>query len=131
MRHYLLLLLLLLSFNTLANTSDFDKTAENWLKLIDSEQYKASWQGTSDRFKNQVSEAQWQTALQQVRSPLGKIIKRTPINNKHHTSLPGMPDADYRVMQFNTEYEHKKDTVETLSMVKIEDVWYTIGYFIR
>ena len=108
-----------------------ENTSTNWLNMVDSGQYSKSWQGTSDRFKNRVSKAQWQMALEQVRTPLGKMLKRTPTDIQTHTSLPGLPTGTYRVLKYNTEYEHKSDAIETLSLQLVDEQWRVIGYFIK
>lgn len=127
----LFILICFIAFSAVANDKAYERSANNWLDLIDSGDYQASWQDTSDRFKNQVSEAQWQLALEQVRTPLGKVIKRSPLDSTSHTSLPGMPDGTYQVMQFSTQYENKRESIETLSMTLIDGKWQAIGYFIK
>lgn len=130
MKH-LLILMYFIALNVFASDKAYQTSANNWLALIDSGQYKASWQGTSDRFKNQVSEAQWVAALNQVRSPLGQLIARSPLDNTRHTSLPGLPDGTYHIMQYSTRYENKNESVETLSLTLIDGKWQVIGYFIK
>lgn len=126
-----LIFLLLFSANLLANQLEIEPAANEWLALIDKGEYATSWQGTSERFQRLVNEKQWQTALEQVRVPLGKLINRTLVEVTEHTKLPSMPDGRYKVFQFNTQYENKSQSTETLSMVFIDKKWQTIGYFIK
>jgi hypothetical protein len=49
----------------------------------------------------------------------------------YRTSLPGAPDGEYVVMQFNTSYTQKKSAVETVTMVLDKDgKWHVAGFFI-
>jgi hypothetical protein len=45
--------------------------------------------------------------LKAVRKPLGKVISREVKSKSHHTSLPGAPDGEYVVIQFDTSFENK------------------------
>lgn len=121
----------LLSFNVMANQTQVEPNATRWLSLVDNGQYAESWQGTSERFQRLVNEKQWQTALEQVRTPLGKLINRSLLDATEHTKLPGMPEGKYKMFQFNTQYENKTQSLETLSMALSDGQWQTIGYFIK
>ena len=47
-------------------------------------------------------------------------------------SLPGAPDGQYAVLQFDTSFENKAQAVETLTAVlEADGVWRVTGYFIR
>ena len=48
------------------------------------------------------------------------------------TSLPGAPDGKYVIIQFDTSFEHKKSTVETVTpMQEADGSWKVSGYFIK
>ncbi|MDE3270530.1 DUF4019 domain-containing protein [Pseudoalteromonas sp. G4] len=123
--------LLLFSANLLANEHEIEPAANEWLALVDKGEYATSWQGTSERFQRLVNEKQWQTALEQVRFPLGKLIHRNVIESTEHAKLPGMPEGRYQVIQFDTQFENKAQSIETLSMMFSDGKWQTIGYFIK
>jgi uncharacterized protein DUF4019 len=47
-------------------------------------------------------------------------------------TMPGAPDGDYVLLQFNTTFERKAAAVETVTMVREADgVWRVVGYFVR
>jgi hypothetical protein len=53
-------------------------------------------------------------------------------SKEYATSLPGAPDGEYVVIQFETSFENKNDAVETVTPMKDEDgKWRVSGYFIR
>ena len=106
--------------------------AEKWLSLIDGEKYAESWKGTSEYFRNAVKQEQWEQSMQSVRKPLGKIVSRRVKSKTYSTSLPGAPDGEYVVIQFETSFEKKKSAVETVTpMMDKDDRWRVSGYFIK
>ncbi len=48
------------------------------------------------------------------------------------TSLPGVPDGDYVVIQYEASFENKRSAVETITPVLDEDgAMRVAGYYIR
>jgi hypothetical protein len=103
-----------------------------WLTLIDNSQYTKSWETAAELFKNAVSKEQWNQSLTAVRKPLGKVIKRSVISQQYATSLPGAPDGEYVVIRYETSFEKKKSSIETVtSMLDRDGKWRVSGYFIK
>jgi hypothetical protein len=106
--------------------------AEQWLLLVDEGKYNQSWREAAKYFKNAVSQHKWQQSLQVVRSPMGKLISRKVKTQVYKTSLPGAPDGEYVVIQFETSFKNKKAAVETVTPMMDEDgVWRVSGYYIK
>jgi Protein of unknown function (DUF4019) len=106
--------------------------AEKWLILIDGERYAESWKEAAEYFKGAVKQEQWERSLIAVRKPLGKLISRKGKNKSYTTSLPGAPDGEYVVIQFDTSFENKKSAIETVtSMMDKDRKWRMSGYFIK
>jgi hypothetical protein len=106
--------------------------AADWLALVDGGKYGESWENTSQTFKTAVTRDQWEQVMQARRVPLGKLVSRKLKSAEYKTSLPGAPDGEYVVIQYDTSFEHKKTAVETVTpMVDKDDVWRVSGYFIR
>lgn len=67
-----------------------------------------------------------------VRKPLGKLISRKVKNKNYTTSLPGAPDGEYVVIQFETSFEKKKSAIETVTPMMDKDRnWRVSGYYIK
>jgi len=67
-----------------------------------------------------------------VRKPLGKVLSRKVINSTYTTLLPGAPDGQYVVIQFETSFENKHNAVETVTpMLEPNGQWRVSGYYIR
>ena len=48
------------------------------------------------------------------------------------TEMPGAPDGQYMVMQFDTSFANKKSTVETVTFdLEKDEQWKSSGYFIK
>lgn len=107
------------------------KAADAWLALVDAGKYAESWQQAAPLFQKQESAAAWQAALENVRTPLGKLVKRGLVDAKYTTTLPGAPDGQYWVIHETTVFEHKASAVETVIMVPADGGWKLAGYFIR
>ncbi|OGL42104.1 MAG: hypothetical protein A2161_19665 [Candidatus Schekmanbacteria bacterium RBG_13_48_7] len=119
-----------------AQDTDKEKTAvadaEKWLKMVDDGKYIDSWKQAAAYFKSAVKQDQWEQSLQAVRKPLGKLISRKVKSAKYMTSLPGAPDGEYVVIQFDTSFENKKSAVETVTpMLEKDGKWYVSGYYIK
>jgi hypothetical protein len=106
--------------------------AEKWLGLVDKGEYTESWKEAAAYFRNSVSEQKWEQAAQGVRKPLGELISRKVKTAMYKTSLPGAPDGEYVVMQFESSFANKKSAVETVTTVLDKaGKWRVVGYFIR
>ena len=106
--------------------------AEKWLAIVDAGNYAASWKEAAEYFRNAVKPEQWEQSMQAVRRPLGKLISRKMQTKSYKTSLPGAPDGEYVVIQFETSFENKKTAIETVSPMKDRDgKWRISGYYIK
>lgn len=106
--------------------------AEQWLALVDAGQFAESWQNAAGFFQAAVSQAQWQSSLTLVRKPLGNLVSRKLKSAKYSKTLPGVPDGEYVVVQFDTSFANKKEAVETITpMLDKDGKWKVSGYFIK
>ena len=106
--------------------------AREWLALVDDGKYGESWEEAAGLFKGAVSRQDWEKSLNGVRVPLGKVVSRKLTAKQYSTSLPGAPDGEYVVLQFETAFEKKGKAVETVTPMKDPDgTWRVSGYYIR
>ena len=109
-----------------------EKAATAWLGQIDAGKYAASWKEASAYFRGAVSEKSWSDALNGTRKPLGKLLSRKLTHSQSATSLPGAPDGNYFVMQFDASFGNKKGAVETVTFMQEKDgKWRAAGYYIK
>lgn len=107
-------------------------SAKKWLELVDSGRYAESWDTAAEYFKNAVEKERWEKKVAAAREPLGKVLWRKLKSKRYRTSLPGVPDGEYVVIQFRTSFANKQSTVETITpMLDKDGIWRVSGYFIR
>ena len=106
--------------------------AQAWLARIDSGSYATSWKEASGYFRGASTEKGWVDALTGVRKPLGNLVSRKLAKSQNAQSLPGAPDGNYVVMQFDTSFANKKSAVETVTFIEEKDgKWKAPGYYIK
>lgn len=106
--------------------------AQKWLALIDVGQYAKSWHESSAYFRNAVALDNWEQMLNATRRPLGALISRKVRSATHETSMPGAPDGEYVVIQFEASFANKKSAVETVTpMLEKHGDWRVSGYFMK
>ena len=116
--------------------TDADKavtaSAQAWLSLIDDGNYSKSWNEASVIVQGAVTETAWENLMTAFRKPLGNLISRKLKSAQSMTEMPGAPDGKYVVMQFDTSFEAKKTTIETVTFMQGKDgQWRAAGYYIK
>ena len=119
-----------------AQDSDKEKpavlAAEKWLGMVDEGKYSDSWQGAAEYLRNAINQEQWNRSLRAVRKPLGEVVSRQMKSATYTTSLPGAPDGEYVVIQFDTSFKNKKAAIETVTPMMDQDgTWRVSGYYIK
>ena len=100
--------------------------------MVDEGEYPESWQNTSSYFKNAVDENQWEKLLNAVRKPLGQVLSRKAISRNFTETLPGAPDGEYVVIQYETSFEKKASAIETVTpSLEKDGIWRVSGYYIE
>jgi hypothetical protein len=67
-----------------------------------------------------------------ARKPLGALVSRKLKSAQYATSLPGAPDGQYVVIQYDTVFQNKSAAVETVTpMLDKDGHWRVSGYYIR
>src|SRR5690606_23043329 len=100
--------------------------------LVDAGSFADSWKDAAAYFQAAVPQEQWERSLTGVRKPLGALVSRKLKSAKIAKSLPGAPDGEYVVIQFDTSFENKKAAVETVTPMREKDgSWKVSGYYIK
>ena len=114
------------------DVEDAERAARDWLSLTDSGQYAASWEQSSSFFRAAITAEDWAQTLRNARSAFGALNMRELGSASYATTLPGAPDGEYAVFEFNSRFENKAAAVETVTAMKdIDGDWRVGGYFIR
>jgi len=103
-----------------------------WLDLCDAGKYAESHEQAALYFRNATTADDWQRSLHAVRDPLGHVLSRKLKSATYTKALPGAPDGEYVVIQFDTAFEHKASAIETVTPERESDgKWRVAGYFIK
>jgi hypothetical protein len=85
------------------------------LVLTDTGRFDQSWTEAAEMFQANIAKAAWASAAA-----------------KYARSLPGVPDGEYVVIQFETSFEKKANATEFVTPVREKDgAWKVSGYFIK
>ena len=131
MKKLLVILTLCVTCFVSADDHSGSDAALKWLHTIDNGKYVESWHDTDKMFKDQLSSEDWDVALKSVRSPLGEVVTRAEFNYETHSSFPGIPEGEYVVIQYKTEFRNMPGATETLTFSKASGQWRAIGYYIQ
>jgi hypothetical protein len=117
---------------TMTNEKAAQLAAEEWLSYVDAGNYAKSWTESAVGFKRVIDQSGWEKALNGGRAPLGKVLSRTLKSATYSTTLPGAPDGQYVVIQFDASFEKKQSAIETVTPAKEPDgYWRVSGYYIH
>jgi len=111
---------------------DANAAAESWLKLVDAGKFNASWLEASTYFRNAVTKQDWKRQVALWRSALGPVVSRRLRTEQFVTTLPGAPDGQYILIQYDSSFAHKKSAVEIVTpMVDADGKWRVSEYSIK
>jgi hypothetical protein len=117
---------------TVEVSSKVTAAASAWLALTDAGKYSQSWDAAASLFRSAVTSSDWVKALTATRVPLGAVRTRKLKSTTVAHSLPGVPDGEYVILQYDTVFEKKTSALETVTPMKEKDgTWRVSGYFIK
>lgn len=105
--------------------------AEAWLALADAGDYAASWAEGAQAFRGAVTQPQWNDALRSVRAPLGAVKSRKLVSAQYTRRLPGAPDGEYVVIQYQTTFATREGIETVTPMREADGSWKVSGYYIK
>ncbi|MBT8432712.1 MAG: DUF4019 domain-containing protein [Altererythrobacter sp.] len=106
--------------------------AENFLKFVDAGDWAGSWEAAGASFQDEATLDEWVAAVEPVREQVGEFKSRKLITVQRTSTLPGAPEGDFEVLQYQSEFAAVDvGAVETLIMVQGADGWDVAGYFVR
>ena len=108
------------------------RAADAWLVLIDAGRFGQGWEEADDAIQAAMPKVQWEVALDKLRGKLGGVNRRKLRAANYARDLPGARAGEYVVIQYDTAFETRPLSVETVTSVKQKDgSWKVSGYFLR
>ena len=126
--------LLLLTIVPLSATANPDEesaqlAAKSWLGLVDVGAYDPSWVTASAVLKKAVNQRGWVSMMLRGREPYGPRVSLHMRQIKTTHNLPGAPDGNYVVIEYDSRFIKKPGAVEKITLVKEPDaVWRVADY---
>ena len=106
--------------------------AQSWLELIDVGDYDRSWKDASAFFQANVTSTAWHDSLVNIREPMGDLLHRQIKSAHAQTTMPGAPDGQYVITQWESSFTHKQSAIETVTFLLDADKgWKACGYYIK
>ncbi len=103
--------------------------AEQWLALVDSGNYDASWREAAEYLKGNVTEQKWLQTMTTVRKPLGTLVSRKLKSTRYRTMLPQALKGRYLIIDYQSSFSNKKAAVESITqMMQKDGTWRVAGY---
>lgn len=104
----------------------------SWIDIVDKGQYEESWNTSAEYLRNTIDKERWEQSLKSVRTSLGKVVSRKLKTKEYTKTLPGAPDGEYVIIQYETSFEKKQYAIETvIPMIDKDGKWRVSGYYIR
>ncbi|HYC37787.1 MAG TPA: DUF4019 domain-containing protein [Usitatibacter sp.] len=108
------------------------RVAETWLAMVDQGRFDESWEAAATLFQQTIAKDRWAASASAARAPLGLVSHRKLRAATYSRNLPGAPPGEYVVIQFDTRFENRPLSVETVTpMLEKDGTWKVSGYFIR
>lgn len=109
--------------------ADSQKVVDAWLALSDAEKYGESWDTASKTFQLTISKHEWETAMNTIRKPLGKVTSRKIIDIGSAENPKGLPAGEYMVFYYETAFANKPKGSELITLVLTDDgKWKILTY---
>ena len=106
--------------------------AETFTETLDKGDFAGAWQQTSTVNQSYTDQHPgWYIKVVAIRPLLGNVIKRGLEKLSRHSSWVGLPDGDYLRVSFTTVFQNKKDSLETVVLVREKGVWVVSSYHLR
>jgi Protein of unknown function (DUF4019) len=117
---------------TMGDDRDTILASEKWLALLDSGKIGAAWDVASAHLKSVVTRQKWVEGISAARKPFGKLDRRQAEKFARSHQLPGVPEGDFSIIEFQSVFANGKQATEQLvwSLEK-GDTWRVAGYYIR
>ena len=107
------------------------KAAQSWLALDDADNWDACWDALAPPVKGQIARDAFADSLHTVRTELGKVTARHPHAVTFTHKMPGAPDGDYVVLQYDTDFANGSALETVIPMRTPDGSWRVSGYFVQ
>lgn len=105
--------------------------AENFLQLVDAQEFSRSWYAADELLRKQLGEDEWRTHLTKMREETGPVLKRTQDDMEFGASDDRVPEGKYILVSYETTFKLKGELTERVTLRLDKDkIWRVAGYHI-
>lgn len=106
--------------------------ADEWLRLLDQQDYKQCWTKAAAYFREQVTEDQWVAGMKSIESLIGPAQARTMRSSNYFRAMANAPMGEYVVIVYDVTLKNGQSAVETVTPMKDQDgQWRVSGYYVK
>jgi DNA-binding CsgD family transcriptional regulator len=109
-------------------SSESAASARTWLALVDGRRWKESWSAAGAEIRSHLPMEEWTSRMPSVASTMGPASSRALQKVIKATSVPGLPDGQYEVLQFATHFANKGDAMEIMVLAHEGSAWKVDAY---
>lgn len=114
------------------DTAPAKGVALGFLAQLDAGKFAESWTDGAALLRGAVPQDQWNGVVGSMRAPLGAVQSRKLLSSTFTRTLPGAPDGEYVMVQYQTEFANKAGAIETVTPMREADgSWKVAGYFLK
>jgi hypothetical protein len=108
------------------------EAATRWLAVMDAGKTAEAWDQGAPVMQSAITRDTWNQVGTQARAPLGAVKSRKQTSATFTKSLPGVPDGEYVVIQYATDFANRAGMTETVVPMRLPDgSWKVTTYLIR
>lgn len=108
------------------------EAATELLDLIDRGDFEAAWDRASPHAREKGDRASFVRQMPDVQRRLGAKVSREAQSTEFKTELPELPEGQYALFRFTSEFAEVGVVDEALSLQRLGDgEWGLLGYFVR
>ena len=108
--------------------STAEPTSKAWIQLLDKEKYGEAWEQSSSLMKAMMDKDGWDSVMDHMRKPLGKVESREVVDQRSATNPKGLQDGEYAVRFYKTEFANKKEASELVTLYYENGQWRVMTY---
>lgn len=106
--------------------------AEEFLVLIDAEQYAEAREVASDLLKDKIAIEVWHRQIGVMRDRVGRLTQRALDKSFLSEIAEGAPEGEYLTLKYMSFFEQQSEASETVILTREKDgEWRVVGYFIK
>ncbi|MDN4058138.1 DUF4019 domain-containing protein [Massilia sp. YIM B02769] len=108
------------------------EAATRWLAVMDAGKAAEAWDAGAPVMQSAITRDMWNKVGTDARAPLGAVKSRKQTSANFTKTLPGVPDGEYVVIQYATDFANRAGVIETVVPMRLPDgSWKVTTYLIR